>query len=573
MHTADVQSTAEPTVKPENGIAGLKYLRHDILSGIVVSLVSLPLSSRIAIASGVPPVYGLISAIIAGLIFPLIGGSYMTIAGPAAGLAPALLAIMVTMGGAGDAEHVGEGYHFLLVVIFMVGIAQLVMALLKLARYCAIIPVSVVEGMLASIGMLIIVKQIPSFFGYTGKVHAHEFHQYLLEIPTFAHGMTDPAFAVSFATLALLFWLGSMKSSKVLKIVPPQLIAVVVGVVLGMMFHLKDLGPGFLISLPKDPFHGVHAPAFSELLARRDLWYAAIMAVITLTMIDGVESLATAMAIDRIDPYHRKSQPNRLLFAMGVCNIASSLIGGLTIIPGGVKSKANIASGGRTLWANFTNAICLIIYMVFARDLINMIPKGVLASVLIYTGWKMCEPLVWNHIAHIGKEQLWIFAFTIVATLATDLLWGIIAGTVAKFVLNTYFFRKAIQVSDIPDNKRPTVYQGIYDFFANPVWRREMVNGNYHMYFNKPLVSFNSMHVCEEFDHVPKEAEAVTIHLDENVALIDHTSCEHLLATVEEFARNGFPARVDGLDALHPMSDYHASVRVARAAENLVPAI
>ena len=185
----------------------------------------------------------------------------------------------------------------------------------------------------------------------------------------------------------------------------------------------------------------------------------------------------------------------------------------------------------------------------------------------------MCEPLVWNHIAHIGKEQLGIFTFTIVATLATDLLWGIIAGTVAKFALSTYFFRKAIQVSDIAENKRPTIFQGIYDFFANPVWRREMVDGNYHMYFNKPMVSFNSMHVCEEFDHVPKEAEAVTIHLDEYVALIDHTSCEHLLATVEEFARNGFPARVDGLDALQPMSDYHASVRVARASENLVPAI
>ena len=182
------------------------------------------------------------------------------------------------------------------------------------------------------------------------------------------------------------------------------------------------------------------------------------MAVVTLTMIDGVESLATAMAIDRIDPYHRKSQPNRLLFAMGVCNIASSLIGGLTIIPGGVKSKANIASGGRTLWANFTNAICLIIYMVFARDLINMIPKGVLASVLIYTGWKMCEPLVWNHIAHIGKEQLGIFTFTIVATLATDLLWGIIAGTVAKFAMNTYFFRKASPaLRTLPRSKRPTI--------------------------------------------------------------------------------------------------------------------
>src|SRR4051812_10221863 len=180
---------------PQNGIAGLKQLRYDILSGIVVSLVSLPLSSGIAIASGVPPIYGLISAIIAGLVFPLIGGSYLTISGPAAGLAPAILAIMVALGGAGDAEHLGAGYPLLLVVIFMVGCLQIVLALLKLAKHAALIPVSVVEGMLASIGLLIIVKQLPMFFGYTDKVHAHEFFQFLSATPEFAAHMTVPVFA------------------------------------------------------------------------------------------------------------------------------------------------------------------------------------------------------------------------------------------------------------------------------------------------------------------------------------------------------------------------------------------
>src|SRR5882757_505480 len=115
----------EPIEKPRNGLAGLKHLRHDIISGIVVSLVSLPLSSGIAIASGCPPIYGLISAIIAGLIFPFVGGAYMTIAGPAAGLAPAIMAVMVSLGGAGDADGVGAGYPFLLVVIFLVGCIQL----------------------------------------------------------------------------------------------------------------------------------------------------------------------------------------------------------------------------------------------------------------------------------------------------------------------------------------------------------------------------------------------------------------------------------------------------------------
>jgi carbonic anhydrase len=564
MSTA-IHSTREV---PQNGIAGFKHLRHDILSGIVVSLVSLPLSSGIAIASGVPPIYGLISAVIAGLIFPLIGGAYVTIAGPAAGLAPALLVIMAAFGGAGDADHVGPGYHLLLVVIFMVGCVQIAMAALKLARFSAIIPVSVVEGMLASIGLLIIVKQLPMFFGFTGKVHAHEFFEFLKESPTFAQGMTVPVFAVAVTTLVILFTLGNLKKIKLLKVIPPQLIAVVIGVILGQWFHLGQIGNGFLISLPKDPFHGIHSPDFAALLARQDLWYAAILGVVTLTMIDGVESLATAMAVDRIDPFHRKSQPNRVLFGMGVCNIASSLVGGLTIIPGGVKSKVNIASGGRTLWANCTNAICLIVYLLVARDLINLIPKGVLAAVLIYTGWKMCEPVVWKHMAHIGLEQLAIFSFTVLITLLTDLLWGIAAGVAAKYALNMVLYRRAVTLT-LLEEQRPSISHSLLDFFRNPVCRRELRGTEFHLHLDKPLVCFNSMKLSEELDAVPAEAKTVFVHLDGHVGLVDHTSFENLLHVAQEFSHNNVPVSIVGLDRMRGLSEYHTCTHVATPAPAL----
>ena len=549
---------------PTNGIAGLKHLKHDVLSGIVVSLVSLPLSSGIAIASGVPPIYGLISAIIAGIVFPMIGGAYLTIAGPAAGLAPALVAIMVAFGGVGDAEHVGAGYPFLLCVIFIVGFVQILLAWLRLARFSAIIPVSVVEGMLASIGLMIIVKTLPMFFGYTGKVHAHEFFQYVSEAPTFFRGMTVPVFAVSVSTLVFMLILGSFRNVKLLKIVPPQLVAVVFGVILGVVFRLGNLGPGYLISLPKDAFHGLHLPEFAALLSRTDLWYAAAVAVATLTMIDGVESLATAMAIDRLDSFHRKSQPNRVLFAMGACNILSSLVGGLTIIPGGVKSKANIASGGRTLWANFTNAMCLILYLWIGREYINMIPKGVLASLLIYTGWKMCEPVVWKHMAHIGVEQLAIFSFTVLVTLLTDLLWGIAAGVAAKYALNMVLYRRAVTLS-LPETHVPSLSHSLLDFFRNPVGRRELRGADYHLYLDKPLVCFNSMKLSEELDQVPAEAQAVFLHLDGHVGLVDHTSFENLLHAAQEFSHSNVPVSIVGLDRMRGLSEYHACTHVAVA--------
>ena len=539
----------EPVEKPQNGIAGLKHLRHDILSGIVVSLVSLPLSSGIAIASGVPPIVGLISAIIAGFIFPFIGGAYVTIAGPAAGLAPAIMAVMISLGGAGDAEHIGEGYHFLLVVIFIVGCLQVILSILKLARFAAIIPVTVVEGMLASIGLLIIVKQLPKFFGFTGKVHAHEFTEFVMSVPEYAHGMTPSVFAVAFSSLVLLFVLGALKKVKFLQVIPPQLVAVVFGVILGQMFQLGDLGPGFLIKLPENPFHGIHSPDFGALLSRSDLWQAALIAVVMLTMIDGVESLATAMAVDRIDPFHRKSDANRVLLAMGVSNVASSLVGGLTIIPGGVKSKANIAAGGRTLWANFTNAVCLVIYLLV----------GVLAAVLIYTGWKMCEPLVWRHIAHIGHEQVVIFSFTIIVTLLTDLLVGIAAGVFANFILSALFCRS----SSAATGCTASLAKCMGNFFRNPVSRREYSDGIYEIYVDKPLVCFNTMQLSEELDKIPSDARAVRLHLNEDVILIDHTAAESLMHTIKEYSYSKIPVEVVGMENLAPLSHYDACVRVA----------
>lgn len=568
----DTPLTSNRVAPPENGSAGLKHLRQDMLSGIVVSLVSLPLSSGIAIASGVPPIYGLISAIIAGLVFPFVGGSYVTIAGPAAGLAPALLVSMVALGGAGDADHVGAGYLHLLVVICLVGCVQIMLSLLKMARFAAIIPVSVVEGMLASIGLLIIVKQLPMFFGFTGPAHAHEFYEFVIDAPHYAANMTTPVFAVSLATLGLLFLLGRFSHIRALRVLPPQLVAVLAGTVLGLVVGLGNLNQGFLISLPETLFHGVKTPDFAGLLARTDLWYAAILAVVTLTMIDGVESLATAMAIDRIDPYHRKSDPNRLLLAMGICNIASSFVGGLTIIPGGVKSKVNVAAGGRTLWANFTNAICLIVYLVLARDLINFIPKGVLAAVLIYTGWKMCEPLVWKHMAHIGREQLGIFSATVVATLLTDLLWGIVIGVAAKFVLNMVLYRYAIALA-LPQGQQPTLLQSIRDFFSNPVGRRERRAAEYHLYLNRPLVCFNSIKLDEELGQVPADVRRVYVHLENQVGLVDHTSCENLMQASRDAGDNSDPqVSIVGLDRMRCLSDYHAGTHVALPMLTAIPA-
>lgn len=615
------ESHVNSSLKPENGLKGLAHLRHDILSGIVVSLVSLPLSSGIAIASGVPPIFGLISAIIAGLLFPFIGGAYMTISGPAAGLAPALVAVMTSLGGAGDADGVGPGYQWLLCVIFMVGCAQLLIALAGLARYAAAIPIAVVEGMLCSIGLMIIVKQFPSFFGFTDKVTAREFYQFVTAIPQYAAGLTTPVFITSAVTLIALFVLGGLqKKVRLFQILPPQLLAVVIGTGLGLALNLGSLNSGkFLIQIPAGLSIHFNLPDFSGLLARRDLWYAVAMGVVMLTMIDGVESLATAMAIDRIDPYRRRSSPNRVLLAMAISNVASSLVGGLTIIPGGVKSKANIAAGGRTLWANFTNSICLIIYIAVGYQLINFIPRGVLASVLLYTGWKMCEPAVWRHVAHVGRDQLVVFTFTVLVTVATDLLIGIIAGTILQFILSAVACRRAagasggreVRLNDLftnpvvhkgwigdeyhiyvdkpvlPTNQRklqqeldclpddvrkvtvhlnsdPSAWESVSGFFMNPVDAAEMVGDAWHIHITRPLVCLNLMKFSEELDRIPATAATVVLHLDRGVLLIDHSACDQLNSFVRELQSSGRTVQIRGFERLTPYSHHPSSGRIYR---------
>jgi carbonic anhydrase len=546
-----------PVEKPQNGIAGLKHWRSDIVAGLLVSLISLPFSLGIAVASGAPPIAGLISAIIAGLLLPFLGGTYVTISGPAAGLAPVLLSSMIILGH----KDLDKGYPLLLAAICVVGVVQIFLCMFKAARLAAVFPAAVVEGMLAAIGLLIIAKQMPHLLGV--KFEAHEFFEYVRETPRRFSERDPNVFGLGVACLAFVFAI-SMIKSKWMKLIPPPLVMVAVGTIASLFLHINSK---LLINIPEHPFsHGIVTPNFAGLLADKTLWWSVVGIVLTLTMIDGVESLATASAIDKIDPYHRKSNPNRTLLAMGISNICSSVAGGLTIIPGGVKSTACIGAGGKTLWANFYNAIFLLGYLLIFRTYINMIPYTVLAAMLIFIGWKLCRPAVWRHVAHVGVEQLALFTTTVVVTLATDLLWGILVGVATKLLMTALFsapgsLRIAGRPRSIGGLARASV-GNLPDLFRNPVSRREVSEGQYHLYFSRPLVCFNSAKLSRELEQIPADAGSVYLHVTGNVTLIDHTSCDNLIHFVEEYGRNGRgTVEIEGLDQMRAHSKNVAAMR------------
>lgn len=551
-----------PEEKPKNGVAGLKHWKYDLVAGLLVAMVSTPFSIGIAIASGAPPITGLISAIIAGLVLPFLGGSYVTISGPAAGLAPALYAAMLALGG----NDLAAGYPLLLPLICMVGLVQIVLSKMKAARFSAIFPAPVVEGMLTAIGLMIIFKQIPLLIGH--KFLAHEFWGIVLETPHELLQATPSVMWLGIFTLAVMAGIGTIwKNAKWTKIVPPQVIAVAISTIIAQCF--LNLDPKFLIQLPADPLtHGIVFPDFQGVISNPKLWWTALSIVITLTLIDGIESLATINAIDKIDPFRRKSDPDKTLLAMGVSNVASSLVGGLTIIPGGVKSTTSIMAGGRTQWANFFNACFLLLFLFVFRDVINLMPSTVLAAVLVFTGYKLCKPSVWINIKNVGMEQFVLFTATVFITLTTDLMWGIIGGIGLAMLMNSgfiYCLKKAHSQRSLAgsENKPVSVVSAITCMFQNPVREKRWEGRTYHLYLDKPLVCSNYLQLSKELKELPDTAEKIYLHLDESITMMDHTTVENLHTFIHQRnEENTVEIELVGFDRLKALSTAECATRI-----------
>lgn len=531
-----------PELAPANGVSGLRHWKSDLVAGLIVSLVSVPLSLGIAVASGAPPITGLISSIIAGLVFPFLGGSFVTISGPAAGLAPVVYASILALGHG----HMDSGYKLVLAVICIAGLLQVALSYLKAARLSSIFPASAVEGMLASIGLLIIAKQIPNFIGHPFR--SHEFFGVVFEAPSELLRLDPKVFFISLVCLGILACSAMLKKTR-LRVIPPQLIAVGVGIALAKLLNLDSVN---LIHLPQNIFSGITLPDFSGLFHDPSIWWTALGCAVTLTLVDGCESLATVMAIDKLDPYRRKSNQDKTLFAMGMCNILSSLAGGLTIIPGGIKSTTCIVSGGKTLWANFYNAVFLLLYAFLARDLINYIPLGALAAVLIHIGFKLCAPHRWIKVAKIGPEQLIIYGSTVLVTLSTDLLWGLVFGTILKFVLTAFYSMR--NSFDLYHGHRPVTFnwacKEVLRLFQDPVSTQITFNGVYIVRFDGPLVCFNLTHVVNELNRVPHNCHKVQLQFSPAVGVIDHTSTCMLLSFKEELEHRGQEVALVGLEKM-----------------------
>ena len=535
---------------PKDGFEGLKQnFSSDALSGFLVFLLALPLSLGIAGASDFPPIYGLITAMIGGLVVSFFAGSLLTIKGPAAGLI-VIVAGAVSELGNGDSDL---GWKLALGAVVVAGVLQVIFGLLKLGSLSDFFPLSAVHGMLAAIGIIIISKQLHILVGMNpltekGKPMVEpielifELKNTILHI--FKHMEVD---VIGVVSLIIVFcW--PLIPIKFLKKIPAALVVLVVSIPLVILLGVHN------IQEIKNSNGVVIQEAFSPLLEFKKGFNdiiglnvsfdgisqtgTFIKFVIMFALVGSLESLLTIKAVDELDSFKRRSNTNKDLIAVGIGNIFAGVIGGLPMISEVARSSANVSNGGKTRWANFFHGVFILLFLIFAVTFSDLIPKTALAAMLIGVGWKLAHPREFGHMAKIGVDQIAVFITTIIFTLATDLLIGIAAGIVLKLLLHL---------------GRGVKFRSL--FSAN-----SKINGNTITVYNAAVFS-NFIKIKNKI-HSFKFTDDVILDLTDCV-FIDHSVIETLYHIKNDFTTEGGSLTILGIEELKNVGNsvHHLAAR------------
>ncbi len=426
---------------PKEGIDGLKEnWRSDLQAGFFVFLMALPLCLGISIGSGFPPSAGIITAIVGGLLVSRVSGSYIVINGPAGGLIVVMLAAVESLS---DGDML-SGYRYTLAAIMIAGLFQVIMGRYKMGSMSAFFPTPVVHGMLAAMGISIMARQIHVMLGASSEPGSLFYS--IAQIPNSILNLNPEIATIGLISFVILLFWPLLKQSKIAKI-PAPLIVLLIGMGLAQFFGIQHehyhfwqaelhehlIAPPFLVDIPTNFTEYFYLPDFSKILTF-EFW----MATISICMVASLESLLSATAAEKIDPYKRPTDLDRDLSAVGLGNVISGFIGGLPMIAEFVRSSANVEGGAKTGWANFFHGLILLLFVALFPHFIHNIPHASLAALLVFVGYRRATPQVFAQVLAIGKDQLFLFVVTIVAVLATNLLVGVFFGVFIKLILHLF---------------------------------------------------------------------------------------------------------------------------------------
>lgn len=530
-------------------------LRSDAVAGFLVFLIALPLCLAIASASGFPAIAGVFTAIVGGLVTPWISNSQLTIKGPAAGLIVIVLGAVTEFGFDPNAPGSSQSlaaYRMALAVGVAAAVVQILFGMLRAGVLGDFFPSSAVHGLLAAIGLIIIAKQVPVALGVTP--HGKEPLELLAEIPS-EIGHLNPEIALIGGVGLLILFLHPLIKNRSLRAVPAAVLVLAAAIPLGMAFDLKTnhhysllghdyvVGKNFLVDVPAKVVDAITFPDFSVFQDARLRW-PAVKWVVMFALIGSLESMLSAKAVDLLDPQKRKTDLNRDLLAVGAANLASAMIGGLPMISEIVRSRANIDNGARSKFANMFHGLFLLLAVVLCAGFIRTIPRAALASMLVYTGFRLAHPREFLHVYKIGREQLVVFVGTIVAVLATDLLIGIGIGIGIELLI--HFINGAPLGALVRSRSEITRLD-------EESW---LIRPQHAAVFSNWIALRRRIEQCGL-----RQNKNVTVDLSAT-RLVDHTVMAKLQDMKREFDQRGIALTVVGLDDHVALSAHPASARM-----------
>jgi len=456
-----------------------KYYSHigaNLSASIVVLLVALPLCLGIALASGAPLFSGIIAGVVGGIVVGLLSGSQLSVSGPAAGLTAIVAVAILKL----------QVYEAFLLAVVLAGVMQVALGYLKAGVIGDYIPNAVIKGMLAAIGLILIMKQFPHLVGYDANFEGDE---------TFAQADQNNTFSAIYTALntikpaAAIIGLGSIillsiwekpfiKKNELLRFVPGPLVVVILAIIINgtieQLSGIASIESTHLVSLPiahstTEFISFFTLPKFS-FITNVQVWISAV----TLAIVASLETLLGIEAVDKLDPLKRVTPTNKELKAQGFGNIISGLIGGLPLTSVIVRSSANVSAGGKTKQATIFHGLLLLLCAALIPNLLNKIPLSALAGILIFTGYKLAKITLFKEFYQKGLNQFIPFCVTIIAILFTDLLIGISIGIAVSmiFIIRSNFKTAFLVVND--NNNYLIRFKKDVSFLNKPIIKREL---------------------------------------------------------------------------------------------------
>lgn len=532
-----------------NGLRSWKSsLKGDLRASISVAFISIPLGLGIGLASGVPPMAAVIPAVVGGLLFAWFGGGNVTVHSTPKMLIGVTAVAVVSLGG----DDLFQGYRLLLAAVVVAGIIQFLLGILRLGVIGDLVPASVIKSLMASVGIIIIVKQVPVLIG--SHMHPESIIDLFRSLPEVFKDLNPLIALVGFLSLAIMFVHQRIEFPMV-KAIPAAVWVIILSISYSYWFDIQaggellgsTFGPEFLINLPARITDAIVHPDFS-------IWKTSTFwnLVVSIAIISSIEGILSAKAIDRLDPLKRRSNVNKELRVVGLATTFSGFIGGLPVIPGIVPSSVGVSHNGKSPLMDIFQALWVLVLVVVLGAQLRHIPLAALAGILIHTGYKLVNPTEVYNTFKIGWDQVIIFMVTLITTLTTDLIIGISVGVLVTIIIHIIRLKSVVKLLTILFRPNVVTYQ------------ENDAENAFHISVKGYVNFLNYPRLKKALDVIPSDAR---LNLDLSLTeFIDHTVLEHLAEFEANHIRRGGEFEIIGMDthltaSRHPLATRFKSDR------------